>query len=108
MASRIVRFKPANRHLLILPCTKKNETASGVLLPENYKPEENRYIEARVLDIAPDCSAQFKHFKYERIEGDKKVVVDRSMIQEINLQDRTHYLILENYVVGLYKGPDEN
>jgi co-chaperonin GroES (HSP10) len=108
MASRVARFKPANRHLLILPCTKKNETATGVLLPENYKPEENRYIEARVIDIASDCNSQFKHFKYERISDDKKIIVDRAMIQEVNLQDKTHYLILENYVVGLYKDPNED
>jgi len=35
-------------------------------------------------------------------------VVDRSMIQEVTLKEKTHYMILENYVVGVYRRPDES
>ena len=45
---------PVNRHLVILPHTKKNETNTGVILPEDYSPEEDLYVEATVLAIAKE------------------------------------------------------
>ncbi len=106
MVSKVEMLKPVNRHLLIVPHTQKNETNSGVLLPEDYSPEENQYVEATVIDIAPDCNKQFRHLKYGSIDSNK-IVVDRSMVQEVVLKDKTHYMILENYVVGVYRRPDE-
>ena len=105
--SRIETLKPVNRHILIVPHVHKNETNSGVLLPDNYRPDEDRYIEATVIDIASDCDSQFRHLRYENIDSNR-IVVDRTMIQEIALKDKTHYMILENYVVGVYRRPDEN
>ena len=75
-------------------------------MPDDYNPEENQYIEATVIDIAADCDKQFRHLRYGAIDS-TKVVVDRSMIQEVKLKDKTHYMILENYVVGVYRRPDE-
>lgn len=106
MVSKVEMLKPVNRHLLIVPHVQKNETSSGVLLPEDYNPEENQYVEATVIDIAPDCDKQFRHLKYGTIDNNK-IVVDRSMVQEVKLKDKTHYMILENYVVGVYRRPDE-
>ncbi|RPG59463.1 MAG: hypothetical protein CBD51_002990 [Flavobacteriales bacterium TMED191] len=107
MVSRVEALKPANRHLLIVPHVQKNETDSGVILPDDYKIEQAQYIEASVIDIAEDCDKQFRHLRYENIDNNK-IVVDRSMIQEVVLKDKTHYLILENYVVGVYRRPNES
>tara|TARA_B100001564_G_scaffold134674_1_gene112998 strand:- start:8418 stop:8741 length:324 start_codon:yes stop_codon:yes gene_type:complete len=107
MVSKIEMLKPVNRHLLIVPHVHKDETNSGVLLPEDYKPEENQYIEASVIDIASDCSKQFSHLRYNNVDNNK-IVVDKSMIQEVKLKEKTHYMILENYVVGVYRRPSEN
>ena len=105
--SDILRLKPVNRHLAIVPHIKKNETNSGVVLPEDYQPEQDRYIEATVIDVAEDCDKQFKALRYGEIADQKKIIVDRSMIQEITLKERTHFLILENYVVGIYRRVNE-
>ena len=107
MVSKIEYLKPVNSHLLIVPHVQKNETNSGVLLPDDYSPEENQYIEASVIDIATDCDKQFSHLRYGSID-DNRIVVDRSMIQEITLKEKTHFMILENYVVGVYRRPNEN
>ena len=107
MASKIEILKPVNRHLLIVPHVQKNETNSGVLLPEDYNPEQDQYIEATVIQIADDCDKQFRHLRYGNIDINK-IVVDRSMIQEVKLKDKTHHMILENYVVGVYRRPSEN
>ena len=107
MDSRVKILKPVNRHLLIVPHVEENETSTGVILPEDYKPEQGTYIEATVVEIADDCDKQFRHLKYDNI-CDKSIVVDRTMIQEVNLKDRTHFMILENYVVGVYRRADES
>jgi len=104
--TRIERLKPVNRHLLIVPHFRDNKTESGVPLPEDFQPEKDQYTEATVIDISDDCSGQFKHLKYEMAEECKRVVVDTSMIQKVTVKGASHYLILENYVVGLYKVPD--
>ena len=101
------RLRPVNRHLLVIPHTKKNETNSGVLLPEDFKQEEDRYIEATVVDIAADCSSQFKHLRYNNVDNNL-IIIDRTMIEEIKLKDKTHHMILENYVVGVYRRTSEN
>lgn len=107
MDSKIERLKPANRHLLIVPHVQKNETNTGVLLPDDYKPEEARYIEASVVDVADDCDKQFKHLRLGNIENNR-IVIDRTMVEEVKLKDKTHFLILENYVVGVYRRANES
>ena len=69
MVSRIEMLKPVNRHLLIVPHTQKNETNTGVLLPEDYNPEQDQYIEASVIQIADDCDKQFRHLRYGTIDN---------------------------------------
>ena len=43
----------------------------------------------------------------ENIDNNR-IVVDRSMIQEVKLKEKTHFMILENYVVGIYRRPNES
>jgi co-chaperonin GroES (HSP10) len=107
MSALPFRLRPVNRHLLVTPHVAKNETTSGVLLPDDFKPDEDRYIEATVIDIALDCSPQFKYLNHGNVDN-KKIIVDRAMIEEVKLKEETHYMILENYVVGVYRRPDED
>lgn len=95
-------LKPINRHLLITPHSKKNETPNGVVLPDDYSPEQDLFVEATVLDLADDCNQQLMIIKNTASDIEKKIVVDQSMIQEINLKDETYHLILENYVIGVF------
>jgi len=99
-------IKPANRHLLVVPHLQQtdNKTSSGVLLPEDFgQDEDSIYIEATVVDIADDCSDQFRHFRYQNINHNSKVIIDKTMLQTVKLKDRKFHLILENYVVGMYR-----
>ena len=69
MVSKVEVLKPVNRHLLIVPHVKKNETNTGVLLPEDYNQDHDSYIDATVIDIASDCDKQFKHLRYGNIDN---------------------------------------
>ena len=105
--TEIKRLKPVNRHISIVPHFKEQQTDTGVILPDNFKQEEARFIKATVIDIASDCKRDFHDLRYGTVDNNK-IVVDRSMIQEIKLKDKTHFMILENYVVGVYRRPDES
>ena len=102
----ITMIKPVNRHLLVVPHLQQEvaKTEAGVLLPDNFQQEEDSvYIEATVVDVAEDCSSQFRHLRYENVNHNNKIIIDKSMLQSIKLKDRKFHLILENYVVGLYR-----
>lgn len=102
-------LRPLNRHLLVIPHVKENETSAGVLLPDDYKPEESRFIEATIIDVASDCSDQIRKIKYNHNDNDtKRAIVDRTMLQSIVIKDKTYHLVLENYVVGVFKAAYED
>ena len=93
------KFQPINRHLKIIPHLKENKTNSGVLLPEDFEPQQERYIPATVVSYAKDCSRQLVNY-FLNTTCEKTVVVDRSMVEEVTLNNKKHYLVLENYVMG--------
>ena len=99
-------LKPVNRHITIVPHPSKSESDTGVLLPDDYKPEEDRYITATVLDIASDCSPALREL---RGSGNKNrtIVVERAMVEEIIVKNKSYYTVLENYVVGILRGINE-
>tara|TARA_R100001510_G_C7646578_1_gene203859 strand:- start:292 stop:612 length:321 start_codon:yes stop_codon:yes gene_type:complete len=99
-------LKPVNRHLTIIPHVKKNETNSGVLVPDDFELEEDRFITATVLEVSPDCSAPLQ--KLRGHSSPKQIIVERSMVEEINLNDKSYYVVLENYVLGILRGFNEN
>ena len=99
----IMTLRPSNRYLTIVPHYNKKETETGVILPNDYRQEENRYIKATVVDVASDCKDEFRSLRFDG----GTVVVDRTMIEEVDLGSTRHYIILENYVIGTYRRPNE-
>tara|TARA_R110001599_G_C11803946_1_gene615216 strand:- start:142 stop:432 length:291 start_codon:yes stop_codon:yes gene_type:complete len=89
-----MQFKPVNRYIYIeVPETKPNETSSGIVLPDDYKPQEERHGVVSVKDWAEDVK-----FKLKR---DQRIIIDRSMIEEVTVYGEKVNLILENYVLGV-------
>ena len=88
-------FKPVNRHILIKNRAPKNENESpmGILLPDDFKPTEERYMCIEVLDWAEDV--RFK------LATGSKVIVDSGMIEEITVNNSTYSIIQDNYIVGI-------
>ena len=72
---------------------KQAETNSVVLLPEDYKPEEQRYSEATVLKAADDV-------RFDLYQDDK-IIIDRSMVEQITIGSTNYDVILDNYVIGI-------
>ena len=100
--SKITTMRPTNRHLLVVPHFKKeNKTESGVFLPEDFKKNESRHMLATVIDVAEDCSEQFKRMRIGSHNENKKIVVESSMLEKIVVNEKTSFLILENYVFAI-------
>lgn len=86
-------FNPVNRYILIQMPPKQPEVSSVVLLPEDYKPEEQRYSEVTVLKAADDV--RFDLYQ------DNKIIIDRSMVEQITIGSTNYDVILDNYVIGI-------
>ena len=88
-------LRPFNRHLLIDILDEpeaKDTDSSTILLPDDYQKKVDKFAVAEVVEIADDCVLNL-------LEGDF-IVVDRPMVEEIDLKGESFNLILENYVYG--------
>ena len=95
-----MKFYPRNRYLLVQTAAKEQAEQSGVLLPEGYSLSKEKFVVATVLESAPDCKRDPVYNKEQYPRG-KKVVVDNSMVETIDLNGEEFEIVLENYVVGL-------
>tara|TARA_R100000008_G_scaffold14992_1_gene7274 strand:- start:611 stop:916 length:306 start_codon:yes stop_codon:yes gene_type:complete len=92
---------PFNRHLLIDLIDEQagDEESSGILLPEDYQKKVEKFAVAEVVEISEDCSLHL-------LEGDF-IVVDRAMVDTVDIRGMSFNLILENYVYGRIDEGDE-
>ena len=94
-----MRLEPLNRHLLLsLVQEEKEEKKSTILVPEDYSVVKSRHETYGVVAMAKDCE------KIPRDYIGQKVVVDNTMVEEVNIKGQTYYLILENYIYGRFWG----
>ena len=94
-------FKPVNRYLQINLPQPKPQTTSSLVLPEDYKPTEERHITAKVVAYAADV--RFKEQLVMCGGCGTSVIVDKSMIEEITINNSKINVVLDNYVVGIIK-----
>ena len=91
-------FKPVNRYIQIkLPEAPVSQTTSGIVLPDDFKPTEERYSTVEVVSYASDV--RFK----DQIAYGAFVIIDKSMIEEITINNGKINVVLDNYVVGIIK-----
>ena len=93
-----MNLEPTNRHILVKPLeTKEEKPESVIYLPDDYKKQETPYLLCEVLNIAPD--SKFYNSQDKSFIG-QQFLVERRMLQKIELQGNEFYLVLENYVLG--------
>ena len=88
-------FKPVNRYVLVENSTEESdqETPMGILLPDDYKPTEERYTSLKVISCADDI--RFK------LSAGSIIIVDRKMIEQITVNNRIYSIVQDNYIVGI-------
>ena len=88
-----MHFKPFNRHVIVNIVEEKEEKGL-VVLPADYKKPESPYLEATVIECAEDSKFHGVLFK------DDSIVVERRMLQKLEISGFCFYLVLENYIYG--------
>ena len=84
---------PFNRHILIKLVEKRQEEKESlIVLPTDYKKPESPHQLGEVIETAEDCSLPVS-------TGDV-VVFEKRMLNKIQIDEETHYLVLENYIYG--------
>jgi co-chaperonin GroES (HSP10) len=91
-----MKLRPVNRYIQIdMSEPEVAERASGIVLPQDYAPTKERYASARVVACADDV-----RFGTECNTG-TSIIVDRSMVEEIVVNNEKITVILDNYVIGI-------
>ena len=85
-------FTPLNRHILVQPPEPEEKVESAFITPSDYTNPPPKYTVVIVLQVAEDCSL--------KLNSKEQVVVETSMLQEVNVGKEKFTLILENYVYG--------
>jgi co-chaperonin GroES (HSP10) len=88
-------ISPCNRYILIQKSRSTEPLASVIALPEGVFKAESEYQKVRVLATAPEVRPP--------ISVGKDIVVLSHMIEEVEFDNQTVYLVLENHVVGVTK-----
>tara|TARA_R110002074_G_C12388199_1_gene653035 strand:- start:63 stop:332 length:270 start_codon:yes stop_codon:yes gene_type:complete len=86
-------FNPVNRYISIKLQPESSSPDSLIVLPDDYQPEPESYAEVEAVKAAEDVRFQ--------VSPGTKLVVDRSMIEEISIGGTNYNVILDNYVVGI-------
>ena len=89
-------MKPVNRYIQIdVIETKRQESTSGIVLPEDYSPTKERYVAATVIACASDVRFE------DKLRPGEVVIVDRGMIEEIVINKAKFSVVQDNYVIGI-------
>tara|TARA_R100000152_G_C6704127_1_gene133016 strand:- start:164 stop:451 length:288 start_codon:yes stop_codon:yes gene_type:complete len=88
-----MNFEPFNRHIYVLPVEEKEEEdVHRIVLPDDYTIPQSPYVVCDVLMKANDCEINLQI-------GDR-ILVERRMLHQINVEGETIYIVLQNYVYG--------
>jgi co-chaperonin GroES (HSP10) len=87
-------MRPCNRYILIKPLVEKEKEETTVLVPDNFRAKKSSFIKAKVIDWAEDVNIS--------LHENAVIVINSGMIEEIDINDEKHHLILENYVLGQF------
>jgi co-chaperonin GroES (HSP10) len=87
-------FKPVNRYIRI-DVHKEEEppTEALIVLPDDYKPEKQRYILATVVNSASDVRFD--------LSDCSEIIIDSAMVERIKIGNTNYDVILDNYVIGI-------
>ena len=92
-----MHFEPKNRHLLVEVIEEEEEQRETggieIYYPDGYEKPKSPYVICKILDIAPSCSI-------EGVDPGDEVLIERRMLNKLEIRGETFYLVLENYIYG--------
>jgi co-chaperonin GroES (HSP10) len=88
-------LRPLNKHLVVKP-VEEVKTETGVLVPQGARVDKNPYKLVEIIEVHENSL----------LKNGYCVVVPSHMVEEVSFYGKTHYLVLENHVVGYYEKPE--
>jgi co-chaperonin GroES (HSP10) len=87
-------FNPVNRYILFqTESDRQSESEPLIVLPEDFKPQGEKYRTVRAVRAAEDVRFPVK-------KG-QSLIIDWSMAEEITIGATIYNVVLDNYVVGI-------
>ena len=94
---------PVNRRLLVeVHSPPDAKTKSGVLLPEEFKKHTEKYARVTIMAVASSCHDSYLNHL------NRDAIVEKSMIEDLQVDSHSINMILENYVLALIKEKNES
>ena len=88
-------FTPFNRHIVVDIIEEKEKTEESlVVLPTDYQKPVSPFARCIVIQPSTDCKL------FDNLKLNDEVLVERRMLNKVEINDYSFYLILENYVYG--------
>ena len=88
-------IQPVNRYIEVTLTPTINPEETTILLPQDFKPQEERYRQATIRSGAPDVRFA------ERLSEGCDAIIDHSMIEEIKIGNELITVIQDNYVIAI-------
>jgi hypothetical protein len=66
------------------------------MLPDDYKKQESPYLVCSVLAVASDSKL------VGSLSDNDTIIVERRMLEKIEMKGKEIYLVLDNYVMGRF------
>ena len=89
-----MHFKPFNRHVVVDLIEEREEDKGLVVLPSDYKKTINPMAKALIIEVSDESKL------YNKLSLNDTVLVERRMLQKVEISEYTFYLVLENYIYG--------
>ena len=90
-----MNFKPFNRHIVVDIIEEREENKNSlIVLPTDYKKTQSPYVKAIVIEVADDSKFHGK------LSVNDVLLLERRMLNKIDVNEFSFYLVLENYVYG--------
>ena len=84
-----------NRYVVVNPIEEEEQESDlAIVLPDNYNKPITPYLQCEVVSVSSESK-----FRSSLKRGDR-VVIERRMLLPIELESKTTYLVLENYIYG--------
>ena len=88
-------IQPVNRYIEVVVPKTINPEETTILLPADFKPQEERYRQVTVQSWAPDVRFA------EQLSPGCEVVIDHGMIEEIKIGNELLTVVQDNYVIAI-------
>ena len=90
-----MNFTPFNRHVVVDLIEESEENGNSlVVLPTDYKKPQSPFARCLVIQSSSDCKL------LDEISLNDEVLVERRMLNKVDIKEYSFYLVLENYIYG--------